>query len=116
MNLVTEEGGKIESVTEDTVRETLATDAFGKFAILSASDGEFIQTGNNWQPGEACARFLKENDSDPWILEYREDGRQFRARGDRTLDEVIGAFVAYLHAKQEWRKQFWWIHLNTEPR
>src|SRR5262245_6354895 len=79
------------------------------FAILSRSEEEFIQAGNNWQPGDECARFLQETRSDPWILEYRENGRLKRARGDRTLSEVIDVFQEYLAGTDEWRTRYWWL-------
>jgi hypothetical protein len=61
--------------------EVLASDGFGKFAVLSASEEVFIQAANDWEPADAWRAFLAAHDSDPWVLEYREGGRQFRAVG-----------------------------------
>jgi hypothetical protein len=48
------------------------------------------------------------HDSDPWVLEYREDGRQFRAEGQVTLEQVRQAFQSYLAGGSEWRAGFTW--------
>jgi hypothetical protein len=92
--------------------EALATDAFGKFAILSASDETFIQAACDWQPGEACRAFMDAHDSDPWVLEYREGGQQFRAAGHVTLDQVRHAFRSYLSSGPDWRTGFAWGELE----
>lgn len=49
MILTTEELGSMADVTATSLDETLAADAFGKFAVLSAADTEFIQAGNDWR-------------------------------------------------------------------
>ena len=108
MTLTTEEMGDAPDVSTVTMDELLATDAFGKFAILSASDTEFIQTANEWEPGPTCAAFLATHGSDPWVLEYREAGRQFRAAGQVTLDQVRQAFRSYLTGSADWRTAFSW--------
>lgn len=64
----------------------MGSDSFGKFAILSASDEAFIQAGCDWQPDPECAAFLAAHGSDPWVLEYWEDSRQFRAAKHITLE------------------------------
>src|SRR5689334_18188418 len=88
MTLTTEEIGDMPDVDAAAMDELLATEDFGKFAILSASDKVFIQAGNGWRPDEACRAFMKATGSDPWALEYRERGRQFRATDHVTLDQV----------------------------
>jgi hypothetical protein len=108
MMLTTEELGDVPDVDAATVDDVLATDAFGKFAILRATDEAFIQAGNQWQPGPECQVFLATHDSDPWVLEYREDGRLFRAAGQVTLEQVRQAFRSYLAGGPAWRTEFSW--------
>jgi hypothetical protein len=107
--LTTEELGDIVDVTAATLDEVLRQDAFGKFATLSRNDEEFIQTGNDWQPGEACGRFLLEYGSDPWVLEYRQAGKLYRADGLVTLDQVQRAFQSYLAGGDDWQREFVWM-------
>ena len=83
-----------------------------RFAILSASDKVFIQAGNGWRPDEACRAFMKATGSDPWALEYRERGRQFRADGQVTLEQVRQAFQSYLAGGSQWRTAFAWTELT----
>jgi hypothetical protein len=112
MTLTTEEMGDVPDVDTAAMDEVLATDAFGKFAILSASDEAFIQAGNDWQPGPECAAFMDSHDSDPWVLEYREGGRQFRSSAPATLDQVRSAFASYLAGGSEWRTGAVWSELR----
>jgi hypothetical protein len=111
MILTTEELGDTPDVSAATLDELLESDAFGKFAVLSASDKEFIQTANEWEPGPACAAFLRTHGSDPWVLEYRADGQQFRAEGQVTLEQVRRAFRSYLEGRSDWRTEFTWLSL-----
>jgi hypothetical protein len=110
MTLTTEELGDVPDVDAAGLDEVLEPDGFGKFAILSASEA-FIQAGNDWQPGAACETFMDAHDSDPWLLEYREGGRQFRAAGHVTLEQVRHAFQSYLVGGSEWRSGFAWSAL-----
>ena len=112
MTLTTKDMGDVPDVDAAAMDEVLASDAFGKFAILSASEEAFIQAGNDWQPGEVCAAFLAAHDSDPWVLEYREGGRQFRAAGHVTLEQVQHAFGSYLAGVSGWRTGFAWGELE----
>jgi hypothetical protein len=114
MMLTKEEYGDLPDVTALDIERILPEDAFGKFAILSASQDSFIQAGNDWQPGEECRRFLQENGSDPWILEYREggSGRHYRAAGHVTLEQVRRAFLSYLAGRDEWRQGLTWEELR----
>ena len=112
MTLTTEDMGDVPDVDAAAMDEVLATDAFGKFAILSASDEAFIQAGNDWQPGAECSAFMDAHGSDPWVLEYREGGQQFRAAGPVTLDQVQLAFRSYLAGGSEWRTGFAWGELE----
>jgi hypothetical protein len=112
MTLTTEEMGDVPDVDAAAMDEVLVSDVFGKFAILSASDEAFIQAGNDWQPGPDCAAFLAAHESDPWVLEYREGGRQFRAAGHVTLDHVRSAFASYLAGGSEWRTGLEWGELR----
>jgi hypothetical protein len=108
MTLTTEALGDAPDLSAEALDELLTSDAFGNFAILNASDEQFIQAGNDWQPGAACTDFVETHDSDPWVLEYREDGRQFRAEGQVTLEQVRQAFQSYLVGGSEWRSGLTW--------
>ena len=112
MTLTTEEMGDVPDVDAASLDEVLSSDAFGKFAILSKSGKAFIQAGNDWQPGPECEAFMDAHGSDPWVLEYRERGRQFRAAGRVTLDQVQAAFRSYLAGGSEWRTGFAWSELE----
>jgi hypothetical protein len=112
MTLSTEDLGDVPDVDAAALDEVLASDGFGKFAVLSASEEAFIQAGNDWQPGEACRAFMAAHDSDPWVLEYHEGGRQFRAVGQVTLEQVRQAFRSYLGGRLEWRARFAWGELE----
>jgi hypothetical protein len=107
MTLTTEDLDEVPDVNAATLDELLASDAFGKFTILSATDEEFIQAGCEWEPGPACAAFMQTTGSDPWALEYRERGRQFRADG-----QVRQAFQSYLAGGSQWRTAFAWTELT----
>jgi hypothetical protein len=113
MWLTTEEMGDVPDVDAATLDEVLSDEAFGKFAILSKSDAEFIQTGCDWQPDKATKAFLAANGSDPWVLEYREGGRQFGVEGHVTLEQVRQAFQSYLAGGSEWRTGFAWRVLEV---
>jgi hypothetical protein len=112
MTLTTEEFGDVADVDAGAMDEVLEPDAFGKFAVLSASDEAFIQAGNDWQPGPECKAYLAAHGSDPWLLEYREAGRQFRAAGHVTLDQVREAFASYLAGRSTWRTDFAWSEME----
>ena len=109
MILTTEELGDIPDVSAADIDQILSADSFGKFVILSASEASFIQAGSDWQPTPECQAFLAKHDSDPWLLEYRDEqsGRQFRAARHVTLDEVRRAFLSYLGGGG-WRRAFEW--------
>ncbi|MBN9524192.1 hypothetical protein J0H58_37725 [bacterium] len=112
MTLTTEDMGDLSDVDPAAMDELLASDGFGKFAVLSVSDEAFLQAGNNWQPTPECEAFMAEHGSDPWVLEYRADGQQFRAAGPVTLDQVRKAFLSYLTAGPEWRTGVRWAALD----
>ncbi|HEX4612728.1 MAG TPA: hypothetical protein VH092_31325 [Urbifossiella sp.] len=114
MKLTTDKLGEVPEVDAAVLDEVLASDGFGNFAALSASDEEFIQAGNEWQPGAECEAFLAAHGSDPWVLEYHEDGRFHRAAGHVTLDQVRQAFRSYLAGGSEWRIGFWWTEVVLE--
>lgn len=116
MTLTTEDLGDLPDVDAATMGGVLTTDAFGKFAILSASDEAFIQAGNDWAPGLACEAFMAVQGSDPWVLEYRESGRQFRAAGPVTLEQVHWAFRSYLAGVRDWHSGFSWGEPGCEPQ
>jgi hypothetical protein len=115
MWLTTEETGETPHVTAEDIDRILPADGFGKFAILSASENSFIQAGNDWQPGEECRAFLRDHGSDPWVLEYRdgESGRQYRAIGHVTLDQVRQAFLSYLSGSRAWREMLGWREMSV---
>ena len=111
MQLICEENfPELHDVDAQTIAETLDSDCFGKFAILSRSEEDFIQAGSNWSPTDECRQFLKDNGSDPWILEYRDPsaGRILRASGDVTLEQVKQAFLAYHRGASDWKSNFRW--------
>ena len=112
MMLTTEEFGDLPDLDAKAIDDVLATDAFGKFAILSRSEEEFVQAGNDWHPGEACTEFMVAHDSDPWLLEYHESGRQLRAAEHVTLDQVRQAFRSYLAGETDWQSAFAWDELK----
>lgn len=112
MMLLTEELGEVPDVDAATLNHVLASDAFGKFAILNRSEGDFIQAGNDWQPDEACRAFRQSHDSDPWVLEYRQGEQQFRAAGLVTLEQVREAFLSYRAGGIEWRNGYEWSELE----
>src|SRR5215467_4380608 len=101
MWLTTEEMGDVRDVDAATLDEVLGCDAFGKFAILNKSNEEFIQTACDWRPDKATEAFLAATGSDPWVLEYREGGRQFSVEGHVTLEQVRQAFQSYLAGGSE---------------
>lgn len=113
MILTTEEFGRVSDVDTAMLDEALGHDGFGKFAILNKSNEEFIQAGCDWQPDDATSVFLAATGSDPWVLEYREGGRQFSVEGHVTLDQVIRAFQSYLAGGSEWRFGFAWRVLEV---
>jgi hypothetical protein len=112
VTLTTEDLGDVPDVDAAAMDEVLASDAFGKFAILSASEEAFLQAGNDWQPDAACREFMEAHESDPWVLEYREDGRRYQAAGRVTLDQVRQAFRSYVSGGSEWRAGFAWGELE----
>jgi hypothetical protein len=112
MTLTTEDGGDILGVDSSTMDEVLRSDAFGKFVVLAASDEDFIQAANDWEPSEEYRAFLRDHESDPWLVEYRESGRLFRAAGRVTLQQVRNAFQRYLSGALEWRAAFAWAELR----
>ena len=114
MTLTTEEDDAILDVRAEDIDCVLADDAFGQFAILSASETDFIQAGNDWQPGSKCEQFLQRHDSDPWVLEYRDgaSGRQFRTADWVTLEQVRLAFQSYLTGGDDWRAAHEWQELD----
>jgi hypothetical protein len=71
-----------------------------------------MQAGNEWEPGAVCAAFLRTHGSDPWVLEYRERGEQFRADGQVTLEQVRQAFQSYLAGGPEWRTALVWSEIT----
>jgi len=114
MWLTTEELGDIPDVTAADIQEILPSDTFGKFVVLSAGEDSFIQVASDWQPTPECAAYLREHDSDPWVLEYRDGttGRQYAATRYATLNEVRDAFVSYLAGDEAWRSMFSWKELQ----
>jgi hypothetical protein len=110
MNLTCEDLDPLDDVDPEQLEEILSSDAFDKFAILSQSESAFIQAASNWQPTDECAAFLNSNDSDPWIIEYRdgETGTHYRAEGNVTLGDVMRAFTSYLAGNSDWRTSLHW--------
>ena len=69
MTFSTEEFGDTPDVDAATLYQTPMSDLFGEFAILSASETDFVRAGNGWRPGEPSPAFLKTYGFDPWVLE-----------------------------------------------
>jgi hypothetical protein len=113
MLLSAEEIDDVPNVDAAKLDEVLGSDAFGKFAILNKSDGEFIQAACDWRPDEETKAFLATTGSDPWVLEYRENGRQHGVEGHVTLEQVLQAFQSYLAGGSEWRTAFAWRALKA---
>ena len=107
MELVWEELAPVDGVSREELNEILSSDCFGKFAILSRSESDYIQAGCDWQPTEECDAFLKAHESDPWVLEYHgaTSGTPVRAAGHVTLSTVMLAFASYLAEGNEWLGQ-----------
>ncbi|MFO0615893.1 MAG: hypothetical protein U0414_25080 [Polyangiaceae bacterium] len=116
MRFTTEEGDEVREISAEQLREILADDAFGKFALLEANEHEFIQAGCDWQPGEETRRFLAEHDSDPWLLEARDRRGQFRVKRHVTLNEVIEAFTSHLQRRATWQTNFEWAPILDSVR
>ena len=112
MTLTTEVHGDIPDVSSDSIADLLQADAFGEFAILSASATDFLQIGNDWQASPECGAFLGKHDSDPWLLEYRAGTEQFGILGHVTLDQAIAAFQSYLAGGLDWRTGQRWVTLD----
>lgn len=108
MRFTSEEGEEIREITASQLREVLADEAFGKFALLEANLQDFIQAGCDWQPTQQVRRFLAKYDSDPWLLEARGGGALFRVTRHVTLNEVIEAFTSYLERGTKWQTGFQW--------
>jgi hypothetical protein len=115
MNLTCEDLEPIDGVNGEQLIEILSSEVFGKYAILAESESTFIQAASDWQPTDECRDFLKANDSDPWILEYRDGDADahYRAAVYVTLDEVIDAFQSYLRGDEKWRTDFNWECVET---
>jgi len=105
-----EELEPLDDISPEQLNEILSSDSFGKFAILSQSDSDYIQAACDWQPTQECSEFLEEHRSDPWIIEYRdgETSAHFRAEGYVTLDAVASAFASYLCGNEKGRSSFNW--------
>ena len=112
MTFTTENDGDLPDVDAATLDEVLRSGSFGKFAILAVSEAQFIQAGEDWSPDDQSQAFLRENESDPWLLEYRESERQFRAVGHVTLTLVRDTFQAYLSGDPGWKSTFAWAELK----
>jgi hypothetical protein len=117
MWLTTEELGDVDPITPEHLAEIIDTDAFGKFLVLSASESEFIQAGNDWSPSEECAAYLAQHESDPWTLEYRDGttGVLFASRHHVTLEQVKATLLSYLGGGTEWHANFEWEEIQPQP-
>jgi hypothetical protein len=86
---------RYEDVTAETVEEVFADDSLrGEFIILEAEEDAFLQAGG-------------EGDG-PYTLDYREAGKQFRAMGELTRQEVTQAFLDYLRGGSAWHSKHEW--------
>lgn len=110
MRLTTEDMDEVLAPSEGVVDEILSSDAFGKFAILSATDDKFIQIASAWTPSKDCQAFMSEHRSDPWILEIRDGAPEthLQAKGFVTLETAREAFKEFLKGGKDWAKKFEW--------
>ena len=120
MWLTTEAFGKTTEVTAVDVERILATDEFGSFAQLFASEKNFIQAGKD-VPGLKQEAFLLKYGAEPWVLQYgygdEETGRVFQAVGRLTLEQVRQAFLSFFAGGEDWRRQHTWVkHARQEDR
>jgi len=113
MILTTELLDDVSDVDAATINEVLRAGRFGAYAILAVSDQEYLQAGNDGQPDDECRSSQVRREPDLWILEFREDGRQFQAAGRATLEQVRRTFLSYLAREQEWRSEFTWTELGS---
>lgn len=107
LTLTTEEGGDQERVSE-VIATILEGDAFGKFAVLAATDGTFVQAASAWDPSSKTKQFMKRHGSDPWVLERREGDGLFRASEQLTLSQVREAFLAFARETPHWHDAYTW--------
>lgn len=114
MKLTTDVLGDLLDVDAASLERVLASVGAGGFAVLSASDGAFLQAGNDSRPNAECEAFRSMHGSDPWVLEFSEDGRLYRAAGHVTLDRVRQAFRSYLTGGLEWRAGLVWSEVVLE--
>jgi hypothetical protein len=114
MRLTTEALEEIEDIQPADLLQVFDEEGFGNFAVLSASDSEFIQAASAWSPTRECEVFLEQHHSDPWVLEYHDkEGRlPLRANGLFSLTQVTQAFVSYLQGGTEWRSGKEWIEIK----
>jgi hypothetical protein len=114
MWLTTEELGEIKDIQIAELLQVFDEEGFGNFAVLSASETEFIQAASAWSPTRECEEFLEQHQSDPWVLEYhdKECRRPLRANGLFTLTQVMQAFVSYLQGDSEWHTGKEWIEIK----
>jgi hypothetical protein len=93
MELATGDKRIVSPSEDDVVRELRAND---EFVILAVAEQEYVQTSGG-------------------ILEYRHDGRQFRARGT-TIDPALieRVFLAYLAGDPGWRGPVEWTDVTEE--
>lgn len=85
-------------VTSQTLEEVFADDLRrGEFIILEANENTFLQASG-------------EGDG-PYVLEYKEAGKQFQALDQLTKNEVEKAFLDYLRGGSQWRTMRQWKEL-----
>ncbi|HEX8916146.1 MAG TPA: hypothetical protein VF796_27605 [Humisphaera sp.] len=113
MKFTTENGGDLGDLTAEAMDGILAEEGFGGFAILGPAEDVFIQAADTWEPGDETSAFRESHGSDPWVLEYREAGRQYQAHGHVTLDQVREAFRSYLAGDGRWRAAFQWHEIEV---
>lgn len=108
MRLSSEKLGDLINVAAADVERVFYDNSFGQFVILSISEESFIQAASD------ATSFDRQHDYDPWVLEYRDGStaKQFRARGDLSIEQVRQAFLSYLRGGDEWHRDFAWAELE----
>jgi len=116
----------IEHVTEADVERIIGGGLFGKYALIRGEGEGFLQVGYKgrpapwaleYEPGtwerdfaEGCKAFTERTGSERWALDYLDPATRenYEVDGDRTLGEVMQAFLEYVRGDDAWRTRYTW--------
>ncbi|GEM_PF-384505 len=93
----------LETAEAETVRLAIANLASGQFIVLSRDDDHYIQVFHH--------------DDGTYQLEYHDgaaDSHFGTDPDDTTLDDVLGAFAAFLQQTDEWQTAWKWEKIELE--